>query len=103
MKKTVFLITGVELLLFFLVSCTNGESKAYLKAMDEMTIESFNTYLTTYPYGAHKEEVFFYKTILEGSLENKPLNTIIYATTNRFHMVKESFSAREGNEMYKCD
>lgn len=92
MKKTVFLITGVELLLFFLVSCTNGESKAYLKAMDEMTIESFNTYLTTYPYGAHKEEVFFYKTILEGSLDLQVqyLNSYKYAPRERFDSVRNA-------------
>ena len=43
------------------------------------------------------------KAILEGSLSNKPSNTLIYATTNRMHLVKESFSAREGNEVHYND
>ena len=43
------------------------------------------------------------KAILEGSLSDKPSNVIIYATTNRFHLVKESFSAREGNEVHYND
>ncbi len=43
------------------------------------------------------------KAVLEGSLSNKPKNTIIYATTNRMHLVKESFSAREGNEIHYND
>ena len=43
------------------------------------------------------------KAILEGSLSNKPSNVLIYATTNRMHLVKESFSAREGNEIHYND
>lgn len=43
------------------------------------------------------------KAILEGSLSNMPSNTLIYATTNRMHLVKESFSSREGNEVHCND
>jgi hypothetical protein len=43
------------------------------------------------------------KVSLEGSLSNKPKNVIIYATSNRMHLVKESFSAREGNEIHYND
>lgn len=43
------------------------------------------------------------KAVLEGSLSNRPSNTIIYATTNRMHLVKESFTAREGNEIHYND
>ena len=43
------------------------------------------------------------KAALEGSLSDKPSNAIIYATTNRLHLVKESFSAREGNEIHYND
>lgn len=35
------------------------------------------------------------KAILEGGLESKPDNVIIYATSNRRHIVKEKFSDRE--------
>lgn len=35
------------------------------------------------------------KTILEGRVENRPDNIIIYATTNRRHLVKEKFSDRD--------
>ena len=35
------------------------------------------------------------KTILEGRVENRPDNIIIYATTNRKHLVKEKFSDRD--------
>lgn len=34
------------------------------------------------------------KTVLEGSLTARPANTLIYATSNRRHLVKEGFSDR---------
>jgi len=34
------------------------------------------------------------KTILEGKIENRPSNIIIYATTNRRHLVQEQFTDR---------
>lgn len=43
------------------------------------------------------------KAVLEGSLTNRPANTVVYATTNRMHLVKESFSSREGNEIHFND
>ena len=39
------------------------------------------------------------KTILEGSLEKRPPNTIICATSNRRHLVKQNFSDRAGDEV----
>ena len=35
------------------------------------------------------------KTILEGRIENRPSNILIYATTNRRHLVQEKFSDRD--------
>lgn len=35
------------------------------------------------------------KTILEGRIENRPDNILIYATTNRRHLIKEKFSDRD--------
>ena len=43
------------------------------------------------------------KAVLEGSLSHRPDNAVIYATTNRMHLVKESFSSREGNEIHYND
>lgn len=39
------------------------------------------------------------KTILEGSLEKRPANTIICATSNRRHLVRQTFSDRAGDEV----
>ena len=42
------------------------------------------------------------KAALEGSLSGKQANTLIYATSNRRHLIKESFSDRQ-NEINKND
>ena len=43
------------------------------------------------------------KAILEGSLIQCPKNAAIYATSNRRHLVKESFQARKGDEIHLND
>lgn len=43
------------------------------------------------------------KAVLEGSLAKHPDNILIYATTNRRHLIKETFSSREGNEVHLND
>jgi predicted AAA+ superfamily ATPase len=40
------------------------------------------------------------KAILEGSIYSKPSNIAIYATSNRRHMVKETFSDRDGDDLH---
>ena len=39
------------------------------------------------------------KTILEGSLERRPANVTIYATSNRRHLVRQNFSDRGSDEV----
>ena len=39
------------------------------------------------------------KTILEGGLEKRPPNVAIYATSNRRHLVRQTFSDRAGDEV----
>ncbi|MBR4554454.1 MAG: ATP-binding protein [Ruminococcus sp.] len=43
------------------------------------------------------------KAILEGSVSSTASNLVIYATSNRRHMVRETFSAREGDEVHRND
>lgn len=43
------------------------------------------------------------KAILEGSLIKHPDNILIYATTNRRHLIKETFTSREGDEVHMND
>lgn len=43
------------------------------------------------------------KAILEGSVSAKSGNVVIYATSNRRHLVKETFSDREGDDIHRND
>lgn len=43
------------------------------------------------------------KTILEGGIESSSSNILIYATTNRKHLVKETFSERESDDVHAND
>ena len=43
------------------------------------------------------------KAVLEGSVAKQPDNMVLYATTNRRHLIKESFKAREGDEIHLAD
>lgn len=43
------------------------------------------------------------KAVLEGGLASKPENTLIYATSNRRHLVKESFADRDTDDVNRRD
>ena len=43
------------------------------------------------------------KATLEGSASAKAKNAVIYATSNRRHIIKESFGDREGNDIHRND
>ncbi len=52
--------------------------------MDDLSFEEFEI------------EYKYLKAVIEGGLEKKPENVLIYATSNRRHLVKESFADKEG-------
>ncbi|MDD6062991.1 MAG: ATP-binding protein [Oscillospiraceae bacterium] len=43
------------------------------------------------------------KAVLEGSVSAKSDNVVIYATSNRRHIIKETFSDREGDDVHRND
>ena len=43
------------------------------------------------------------KATLEGSVAGRGINTVIYATSNRRHLVRENFGDREGDELHVND
>jgi len=43
------------------------------------------------------------KTVLEGGVEAAAENVLIYATSNRRHLIKETFSERQGDEVHVRD
>lgn len=53
-------------------------------------------------FDSHEDSFGALKAALEGSLSGRKANTLIYATSNRRHLIKESFSDRE-NDINKND
>jgi len=43
------------------------------------------------------------KALLEGSVSAKSSNVVIYATSNRRHIIRETFSDREGDDIHRND
>ncbi len=60
----------------------------------------FIIYIDDLSFTKNDNELGSLKAILEGSVSAKPLNTAIYATSNRRHLIKETFSDREGDDIH---
>lgn len=59
----------------------------FILYMDDLSFEEFET------------EYKYLKAVIEGGLEKKPDNVLIYATSNRRHLIRENFSDRDGREI----
>ena len=57
--------------------------------------QKFIIFVDDLVFDENEESYSALKTILEGRIENRPSNVIIYATTNRRHLVQEKFSDRD--------
>ena len=53
--------------------------------MDDLSFEEFET------------DYKYLKAVIEGGLEKKPENVLIYATSNRRHLVRENYADKEGD------
>jgi hypothetical protein len=58
--------------------------------------QKFIIFVDDLVFGDNEENYTSLKAVLEGGLESKTSNIVIYATSNRRHLVKEYFSERAG-------
>ncbi len=58
----------------------------FIVYMDDLSFEDFEV------------EYKYLKAAIEGGLQEKPENVLIYATSNRRHIIKETFTEREGSD-----
>jgi|LFRM01.2.fsa_nt_gb predicted AAA+ superfamily ATPase len=63
----------------------------------------FIVFIDDLSFSANSDSFAALKAALEGSLACRPDNLLIYATSNRRHLLKESFSDRGGDEIYHAD
>lgn len=66
------------------ISQIKNRNYRFIIYMDDLSFEEFET------------EYKYLKAVIEGGLEKKPENVLIYATSNRRHLIKESFRDRDG-------
>lgn len=66
------------------ISQIKDRNYKFIIYMDDLSFEEFEI------------EYKYLKAVIEGGLERKPDNVLIYATSNRRHLVREQFSDKEG-------
>ncbi len=65
------------------ISQIKNRNYKFIIYMDDLSFEDFEI------------EYKYLKAVIEGDLEKKPSNVLIYATSNRRHLINERFSERE--------
>ena len=68
------------------ISQIKNRNYKFIIYMDDLSFEDFEI------------EYKYLKAVIEGGLEKKPENVLIYATANRRHLVREKFSDKEDRE-----
>ena len=73
--------------------------------LDELTLNPLKFILFTddLTFGGEDDNFNALKAILEGSVSAKSQNVVVYATSNRRHLVKETFSDRQGDDIHLND
>ncbi len=77
------------------ISMIKNRNYKFIIYMDDLSFEEFET------------EYKYLKAVIEGGLEIKPDNVLIYATSNRRHLIRETWTDRSdmenGNGMHRSD
>lgn len=79
------------------ISMVKNRNYRFVIYMDDLSFEEFEI------------EYKFLKAVIEGGVETKPDNVLIYATSNRRHLIKETWNDRndlehgDGGELHRSD
>lgn len=77
-----------------IISEIKNRNYYFIIYMDDLSFEEFEI------------EYKYLKAVIEGGLENKPENVLIYATSNRRHLIRETWSDRSDmsdDELHRSD
>ena len=88
-----------------LVELSKNELHLLPKLLDELSSDplKFILFIDDLSFQDNDDDFSALKAVLEGSISARSLNTVIYATSNRRHIVRETFSARAGDEIHRND
>lgn len=65
--------------------------------------QKYIIYLDDLSFETHESEYRNLKIAMEGQLQANPDNVIIYATSNRRHLIRETWAERDGGEIHRND
>ena len=74
-----------------LINCIKNKRLKYIIFLDDLSFETNDM--------GYKN----LKAILDGRIEKQPENILIYATSNRFHIINETWKDREGDDIHFND
>ena len=74
-----------------LINCIKNKRLKYIIFLDDLSFETGDL--------GYKN----LKAILDGRIEKQPENILIYATSNRFHIINETWKDREGDDIHFND
>ena len=83
--------------------------KEYLRQLPDLTgylagiPMKFIVFIDDLSFSANDDNFAALKAVLEGGLASRPDNVLIYATSNRRHLLRETFSDRAGDEVHHAD
>ena len=88
-----------------IIEIRKDQLRSITKVLDELSSNPLKFVLFIDDLSFLKDDDNFnaLKAVLEGSVTAKSNNVVIYATSNRRHIIKEKFSDREGDDVHRND
>jgi predicted AAA+ superfamily ATPase len=65
--------------------------------------KSFILFIDDLSFEESEADYKILKSLIDGGIETRPANVLIYATSNRRNLVKETWDDRSGNELHRQD
>ena len=88
-----------------LIELTKDELHLLPKLLDRLSTNplKFILFIDDLSFQDNDDDFSALKAVLEGSISARSHNTVIYATSNRRHIVRETFSQRAGDDIHRND
>jgi predicted AAA+ superfamily ATPase len=88
-----------------LVQLKKDQMKCYPELVRQLAAVplKFIIFIDDLSFSGEEEDYKILKSLLEGGIEARPGNVLIYATSNRRHLIKESFADRRPDDVHAHD
>lgn len=88
-----------------IIEVRKDQLRAIPRILDELSVNplKFVLFIDDLSFFNDDDNFNALKAVLEGSVTAKSGNVVIYATSNRRHIIKEKFSDRDGDDVHRND